>query len=449
MTSDKQLHLNLFIYPDGHHEAAWRHPDSRAPSGSSTSPTTRSWPSGPRPRSSTPSSSPTVRRWPRTSIRARFRLEPITLLTAIAASTARIGLIGTASTTYTEPYNLARQLRRARPPQRRPGGLEHRHHRRRRRGAELRPRRAPARTADRYDRAEEFVDVVTALWDTLGGRCRRRRPARAGIFADPDKIHRIDHVGKHFRVRGPLNAPRSPQGRPVYVQAGSSPRAGVRGAVGRGDLHRAPDAGGGAGVLRRHQARAQPGRAAAGPAPGAAGHQPVHRGHGEGGRGLHQEFNELTQPGYSLDQLNRLIGVDLSAYDLDEPFPREVIRTPMRSAARAAASSSCSTSSSARTPPSASCAPARRRARPPGRHRHAGPGRRHNPGLGRVRRRRRLQRHAAMADRRDRRVHRGGRADPARRGLFRTEYTGTTLRDHLGLERPASQYAPHHQEKTA
>jgi alkanesulfonate monooxygenase len=75
--------------------------------------------------------------------------------------------------------------------------------------------------AERYDRAEEFVDVVTGLWDSwedgafLGDK-------ESGLFVDPARVHELRHEGRHFRVRGPLPVPRSPQGRPVLVQAGTS-----------------------------------------------------------------------------------------------------------------------------------------------------------------------------------------------------------------------------------
>ena len=110
VTSDRQLHLNLFIYPDGHHEAAWRHPDSEtdrildisyyqelAQRAEAAKFDAVFFADG-------PSLAENIQ------YAARFRLEPITVMTAIAAATERIGLIGTASTTYNEPYNLARQF---------------------------------------------------------------------------------------------------------------------------------------------------------------------------------------------------------------------------------------------------------------------------------------------------------------------------------------------------
>ena len=145
-------------------------------------------------------------------------LEPLTLFSALAALTERIGFIATASTTYSEPYNLARQVasldlisngRAAWNVVTSSAGQENFG------GGPL-----PDHTW-RYGRAAEFVEVVTALWDSWDDDAvvvdRERR-----VWAERDRVHPIDHVGEHFTVAGPLNLPRTPQGRPVLVQAGSS-----------------------------------------------------------------------------------------------------------------------------------------------------------------------------------------------------------------------------------
>src|ERR1700721_4273340 len=75
--------------------------------------------------------------------------------------------------------------------------------------------------AFRYERAQEFLEVTKALWDSLEDSSLPM-DKESGFFANPKRVHRIDHVGKHFKVRGPLNVPRPPQGYPVIVQAGSS-----------------------------------------------------------------------------------------------------------------------------------------------------------------------------------------------------------------------------------
>jgi FMN-dependent oxidoreductase (nitrilotriacetate monooxygenase family) len=144
--------------------------------------------------------------------------EPLTTLAAIAARTSRIGLIGTISTTFSLPFVTARQL----------SGLD-----------SLSGGRAgwnivtswignenfgldelpPA--AERYRRAREFVDVAVKLWDSWQDDAVVVDRER-GVWADPSRIHPIDHHGEFYSVRGPLNVPRSPQGHPILVQAGSS-----------------------------------------------------------------------------------------------------------------------------------------------------------------------------------------------------------------------------------
>lgn len=144
--------------------------------------------------------------------------EPMTTLAALAARTERIGLIGTLSTSLYEPYNVARLL----------SSLDHLSGGRagwnivtsadgyRNFGIEAAPE-----PEERYRRSEEFVRVVEALWDSwsddavIVDRAERR-------WLDPERLRRIDFEGDYFRVEGPLNMPRSPQGRPVLVQAGSS-----------------------------------------------------------------------------------------------------------------------------------------------------------------------------------------------------------------------------------
>lgn len=144
--------------------------------------------------------------------------EPLTLTAALARETSRIGLIATASTTFHEPYNLARQV----------ATLDHISGGRvgwnavtSSIGEQNFGRRPWPDHTGRYARAEEFLDVVTKLWDSWeAGAVLNDR--EAGRFADISKIHPIDHEGEHFAVAGPLNVTRTPQGRPVIVQAGSS-----------------------------------------------------------------------------------------------------------------------------------------------------------------------------------------------------------------------------------
>ena len=147
-----------------------------------------------------------------------LRWDPLTLLPALAVVTARIGLTATANTTYNEPYTLARrlssldQLSDGRAGWNCVTSLS---------GGENYNRDSHVLHADRYARAEEFVDVVTGLWDSWEDDAAVKDKA-TGIWVDPDKMHLIHHRGRHFTVRGPLNAPRAVQGYPVIAQAGAS-----------------------------------------------------------------------------------------------------------------------------------------------------------------------------------------------------------------------------------
>lgn len=151
---------------------------------------------------------------------ANARLEPITMLAALAAVTRHIGLIVTASASYSEPYNIARIF----------ASLDHISKGRfgwnvvtsgMNEEAMNFSRDANIEHARRYENAEEFLDITKALWDSIEDDALLL-DKKSGFFADPARVHRINHTGKHFKVRGPLNVPRPPQGYPVIVQAGSS-----------------------------------------------------------------------------------------------------------------------------------------------------------------------------------------------------------------------------------
>lgn len=147
-------------------------------------------------------------------------LEPLTLFAALATQTTHLGFIATASTTYEEPYNTARKfasldlisggragwnvVTTATESSARNFNLDRQH-----------PH------AHRYQRAAEHVAVVRKLWDSFEDDAFIR-DKESGAFIDRAKLHRADHRGAHFRVEGPLNVARSPQGHPVIVQAGQS-----------------------------------------------------------------------------------------------------------------------------------------------------------------------------------------------------------------------------------
>ncbi len=216
----RKLHLNLFIQSRGHHEASWRHPDA------SKSPLTDISYYKDLARRAEAGLFDSIFLADQLGVpddiesAGRTWLEPITALSAIATVTERIGLIGTASTTYTEPFNLARQF----------ASLDHISGGRIGWNIVTSWLAAAAKNFGdisqvshqaRYDRAEEFMDVVKGLWDSWADDAILDDRTH-GRYARRDRIGPVNHDGAHYRVAGPLNIPRCPQGRPVLVQAGSS-----------------------------------------------------------------------------------------------------------------------------------------------------------------------------------------------------------------------------------
>lgn len=222
---DGQLSLGAFLLYTGHHVAAWRHP------GASDSTSLQDYVRFARIAEDAKFDavfladgvSARIRDASAASHKAHsgfYPFEPITLLSALAVGTSHIGLVATASTSFSDPYNLARQF----------ASLDHLSNGRA--GWNLVTSADPGAAfnfsrdaviahADRYKRAEEFIDVVTGLWDTTEDDAFIRDRA-SGIYFDPAKIHPLNHRGPFYQVRGPLNIPRPPQGHPVVIQAGSS-----------------------------------------------------------------------------------------------------------------------------------------------------------------------------------------------------------------------------------
>ena len=218
MSTKRQIHLGLFLQGAGHHVSGWRHPNAEAGS----------------------ENFDLLRRVSQIAEAAKFdmvfladgltsgadahpstiaRFEPLTLLAALAMVTKKIGLAATASTTYGEPYHTARAF----------SSIDHLSHGR---AAWNIVTTSYARTAnnfskshpehdERYAVAGEFVDVVRGLWDSWDDDAFIKDKDR-GVYADPAKMHILDHTGKYYSVTGPLNIPRSPQGHPILIQAGSS-----------------------------------------------------------------------------------------------------------------------------------------------------------------------------------------------------------------------------------
>jgi FMN-dependent oxidoreductase (nitrilotriacetate monooxygenase family) len=216
----RQLHLNAFLMSVGHHEAAWRLPESDPRADTNIEHFQNLARIAERGKLDSLFLADIPVLWNSIGRRPADTLEPTIVLTALAAVTSRIGLIGTASTTYNEPYNLARRFASLDHVSRgRAGwnivttaGVEA--------ARNFNLDELPAHV-DRYARAAEFVDVSLKLWDSweddavLGDKER-------GLWGDDAKLHAPQHVGRYFKVAGPLNVPRSPQGYPLLVQAGSS-----------------------------------------------------------------------------------------------------------------------------------------------------------------------------------------------------------------------------------
>ncbi|BBI36554.1 LLM class flavin-dependent oxidoreductase [Cohnella abietis] len=221
---EKQIKLGLFLAPQGHHLAAWRYPSTA---------------------SSELMSFDYYHKLAQTAERGKFdmlffadnyafaesfpeaaaqtvpiRPEPITLLSALAAVTKHIGLAATASTTYNEPFHIARKF----------GSLDHLSQGRAAWNVVTSADQAEAMNfhsdahllhALRYERAEEFLNVVKGLWNSWEDDAFVVDKDEAR-FADSSKLHTLHHKGKWFSVRGPLHLPRPVQGFPVIIQAGGS-----------------------------------------------------------------------------------------------------------------------------------------------------------------------------------------------------------------------------------
>lgn len=320
--ADRQMNLNLFILSSGHHEAAWRHPAS--------TPERMFEPDFyldlARAAEAAALDAVFLADIPKLDANIEFnaagRLDPLLTLATIAGGTERIGLIATASTTYSYPWQLARalstldHLSRGRaawnivttdsPDAARNFGLD-----------------GNPDSALRYERAEAFVDAVEALWDSWDDDAVvLDRPA--GRYVDPTRIHHPNIAGPHVKVAGALTTPRPPQGHPVLVQAGSSDHGRVFAA-----RH--------AEAIFTAQQRIEDAQAFYRDVKGRAfdlGRNPDHikilpglspfiGGTEEEARRLEREFNELTIPAFGLMQLKDFAYVDLDDLDLDAPVPIE------------------------------------------------------------------------------------------------------------------------------
>ncbi|MDI9834775.1 LLM class flavin-dependent oxidoreductase [Streptomyces sp. KAU_LT] len=213
----RQLHLNAFLMNTGHHEASWRLPESDPYAHVDLAHYVRLARTAERGTFDSLFLADGPQLWSNLAQRPAGALEP---LTALATATEHIGLIATASTSYNSPYNLARKfasldivsggragwniVTTAGAEAARNFGLD-----------------AEPAHAERYARADEFLDVARKLWDSWEDDAIVADKT-AGVWGDDSKIHPPRHRGTYFRVEGALNVPRTPQGYPLLVQAGSS-----------------------------------------------------------------------------------------------------------------------------------------------------------------------------------------------------------------------------------
>jgi len=331
----KQLHLGAFMRPVGIHTAWWRYPTAFPDANFNIKHLVRFIQTLERGRFDAffMADHLGVLNMPMSALKRSATVtsfEPLTLLSALAMVTERIGLVATASTTFDEPYHIARRfasldhisngragwniVTTANPDSALNFGLdEHVDH------------------DERYRRAREFFNVVTGLWDSFADDAWLR-DQQSGVFFDPDKLHVLDHKGEHLSVRGPLNIARPVQGWPVIVQAGSSD-AGRQLAAETAEVIF-----GSSGNIADGQAFYADIKArmkAIGRAPGSLKILPavlvvVGRTREEAGA-KKALLDSLVHPDSGIPNLSMRLGVDASKFDLDGPLPALPLTNASRS----------------------------------------------------------------------------------------------------------------------
>ncbi len=317
--SRREMKLGMFFAPGGHHMAAWRHPDAY----------TTGFDFGSYVKAARVAESAcfdmlfvadVFSLLPSANRVDSFRFEPITLLSALATVTTHIGLVGTATTSFNEPYNVARKF----------ASLDHISNGRAAWNIVTSQSTFEAFNfgldahfghAERYDRATEFVEVVRKLWDSCEDGAIVIDKA-TGAFFDKERVHSIDHAGKYYKVRGPLAIPRCPQGNPVLVQAGSS-EAGMSlaGSVGEAIF-----------TIQRTIEGAKDFYAGIKAKAGSSGRDPRHAVVMPGllpyvgrtrqeARDKHDQLLELIHPEAGRSALSKMMDVDLMSADVEKPFP--------------------------------------------------------------------------------------------------------------------------------
>lgn len=255
------------------------------------------------------------------------RFEPLTLLSSLSAVTTNIGLIATASTTYNEPFHIARKF----------SSLDHLSGGRSGWNVVTSYYQTEANNFSksshldhtlRYERAGEFVEVVKGLWDSWEEDALKW-DKESGVFFEPEKLHTLEHQGPYYSVKGPLNSSRSPQGRPIIVQAGSS-EAGIDLAARTADVIFTAQQ-----TLEEAQAFYKKVKQKAveyGRSPDDVkimpGVSPYIGNTYEEALEKYEQLQALITPEIGLDFLSEYLGgFDISGFDLDGPLPEEIPET--------------------------------------------------------------------------------------------------------------------------
>ncbi|TLS47582.1 LLM class flavin-dependent oxidoreductase [Streptomyces montanus] len=319
-TRPRQLRLNAFLMNAGHHDAAWRHPRTQPERATDVRYFQQLALTAERGLFDSVFFADGLALWGKVRHNALGGFEPLTLLSALAAVTEHVGLIATVSTTFNEPFHTARKF----------ASLDH-----------ISGGRAGWNIVTsgsvneahnfgqdehlehslRYERAREFLDVATKLWDSWEDDAILLDRER-GVYADTDKVREINHRGEYFGVQGPLNVPRTPQGYPLLVQAGSSEDGKEFAAQWAEAVFTAQQtlADGQAFYKDLKSRLARHGRTEDQllVLPGIA---PVIGSTEAEARALEQELTDLQVPEYGLAQLSGMLGTDLTGLPLDGPLP--------------------------------------------------------------------------------------------------------------------------------
>lgn len=315
----RQLHLGAFLYFTGHHHAGWRHPDSGVEKMFD------------------------IQNYVRMAKKAESgkfdmiffadllhliypgaaaagMMEPIAVLSAISMVTEKIGLTATMSTTYNEPYNVARKF----------ASLDHISGGRA--GWNIVTSQADAEAnnygrdkhpehGQRYEMAQEFVDVVTSLWDSWEDDALVM-DREAGIFADTAKLHPSDFRGQWYYSKGPLNVPRPPQGYPVLIQAGSSePGQNFAARIGEVIFTAQPTLESAQAFYKSVKAKLRAIGRAEDSLKIMPGLSPIIGGTEEEARRRERELLDLIRPEEAVGFLSGMLQFDLSGYDVQQQLP--------------------------------------------------------------------------------------------------------------------------------